>query len=877
MRVIGGIFVLICATVLMLTLTGVSGCGGGESSTLSVTHEQPGIAPMHQYQDTPSSARPLAETLALVESAPSPADVDPALFAELQAELVRVIKEAAEKSASLPPSGERNEVASLLLGNDIDGYRLEWSYLNVGDYNLDSLVGINDLTPIGQHYNAIASEPGWLTAQAADGNGDGMVSINDITPIGQNYQAFIAGFNIYGADDAEGSWTLVGSMALDAVPADVPYILSYELAARDFAFYRVVPVDGAAVEGAPGYASMPSGEPALASVGDEQAWETASIGAGGGTLMGPDEGGQAVTLEVPADSLTDTAELTLGELDGTVTQDGELQDGRFIYVSADDYVEFDPPAVLSVPYSGSADEVVLGFRVLADGSLAPFEPLSLDQEVGLATFQLNIACPFAGEHSASADPTVCCYTPGGWFMNQMIAKAVQDYAYCSSFRPHLDGFTTNDVLHDNKYFGPSTRGLASFAIWYYRNYRNQGRFAERFTDPQVQRLIGMRAMESVLMGKWEDTPPQSTASFNQQQAFRQVKAAIRRSHGPVLVIYQEQEALLRWVDFKVAYGYTGDELLIYEPQYPGKPLRATPLETDHLVLLVDTDRYANYEHFENILLDATADPPFGGSSNATITITSHSSGEEVQDTEVTIEGYITSGDTLVNELHVWNTWQPLDSMVKTIVSEAGDFSVPVQLAPGENNLVLLTRGLSYSFVYRGGGLMVGIPNNLQSGFILVLDDELPAGQLRFDVEFEAIDKPIKDRGEVLYYPQFLRPDPLKEGTPVSIFAGDGSLDAEPYALGEDLTKYDAEGEAASGKYRFTASRIDPGQYWIQATGRTYTWGDPRVKVTRITVAGIVSGVYEMQNGIAGINRIWIGVRYDTATGDIEVIDEDLVF
>jgi hypothetical protein len=529
MRVIGGIFVWICTTVLMLVLTGVSGCGGGESDTLGVAPGQPYAAQTHQNQDTPPSALPLDEVLAQVESAQVQPEVDPALFAELQAELIRVIKEAAEKRASLPPSGEKNEVASLvLLGNDTDGYRLEWSYLNVGDYNLDSLVGINDLTPIGQHY-----------------------------------QAFIAGFNIYGADDAEGSWALVGSMALDAVPAEVPYILSYELKARDYVFYRVVPVDGAAVEGAAGYASMPTGEPAVADMGEAQAWETADIGPSGGTLTGPDEGGKAVTLEIPGDALADTAELTLGMLDGTVMQYGELQDGRFIYVSAGDYVEFDPPAVLSVPYSGSADEVVLGYRVMADGSLAPFEPLSLDPDAGLATFHLNIACPLPAQHGTSQGLLNPSYTPGGWFINQVIEASVLDYAYCCGFRPHRDGFTTNDVLGNNEYDSPSTRGLASFSIWYYRNYRDQGRFAERFTDPQVQRLIGMRAMESVLMGKWEDTPSQNTASFNQQQAFAQVKAAIRHSHGPVLVIYQEQEALLRWTDYKVAYGYTGDELLIY--------------------------------------------------------------------------------------------------------------------------------------------------------------------------------------------------------------------------------------------------------------------------------------------------------------------------
>jgi hypothetical protein len=135
-----------------------------------------------------------------------PDGVEPELWGMLTAELGRVLAErdgAATRTVSAPPMGE---ASATVLSYNAGAATLSWRYYNHGDYNQDGLVGISDLTPLGQHYGEgsplSGGQPFPPDSQGAviDGNGDGLINISDITQIGQNYGVRVEGYRIYAAE-----------------------------------------------------------------------------------------------------------------------------------------------------------------------------------------------------------------------------------------------------------------------------------------------------------------------------------------------------------------------------------------------------------------------------------------------------------------------------------------------------------------------------------------------------------------------------------------------------------------------------------------------------------------------------------------------------
>ncbi|MBN2081689.1 CotH kinase family protein [bacterium] len=184
----------------------------------------------------------------------------PALHEQLAAELRRVL--AAQDDSrfiSAAPQSALSQVDDLAAWPDGEGGMvLRWTYRNQGDYNQDSLVSVNDLTPIGQHYLKNTTAADWLLAQQADGNRDGEVNVSDITPIGQQFSATVGGYLLESSADGESGWQAVAEVPFAAsevlVPSG-PRRFSYSLTAPAVgAWYRVTPV----YESAPGIAGAPA-------------------------------------------------------------------------------------------------------------------------------------------------------------------------------------------------------------------------------------------------------------------------------------------------------------------------------------------------------------------------------------------------------------------------------------------------------------------------------------------------------------------------------------------------------------------------------------------------------------------------------------------
>ena len=111
---------------------------------------------------------------------------------------------------------------------------LNWHYENIGDYNQDGLVGIADLTPLGQFFGQSTAPdpfPYESNLSAIDGDLNGNLNISDITPIGQNFgRSAAGGWNVYQSADAadipedsgddNGAATLVANVPTSAATGD---------------------------------------------------------------------------------------------------------------------------------------------------------------------------------------------------------------------------------------------------------------------------------------------------------------------------------------------------------------------------------------------------------------------------------------------------------------------------------------------------------------------------------------------------------------------------------------------------------------------------------------------------------------------------------
>ncbi|MCH7472021.1 hypothetical protein IIA79_03610 [bacterium] len=203
-----------------------------------------------EFDGPPAQAQSPTDVVAQLEAQGVPDGVAPDLWSELTAELVRVLQDKGVSALEQhPPEGIANRVTDLQLIEDGGSYSLEWTYVNVGDYDQNSEVNISDLTPVGQHFGAREGDADWDAAQLADGDGNGEVNIADVTPIGQKYLSQVAGYRINGSYLLDGPWTEFGWLEFSEAGGS-PRRFSFQLDGSDYSTYYVAPLDHSGREGA---------------------------------------------------------------------------------------------------------------------------------------------------------------------------------------------------------------------------------------------------------------------------------------------------------------------------------------------------------------------------------------------------------------------------------------------------------------------------------------------------------------------------------------------------------------------------------------------------------------------------------------------------
>jgi len=251
-------------------LCGCSGGSGPDTGPQRLNIAPPAADPL---------GLPVPAELARLAELPTPDGADPAVFAALKSELADMLrKRGDDRIVSAPPM---LPASSAYLSWDSDSSTLNWGYKCTGDYNQDSLVGVNDITPLGQNYLAeVPGDPNSMLA-VVDGNGDGLITVNDITQIGQNYGARVTAYNVYSssalsdypseAASGNGGAALLGSVPFPEGPPPAGERRRFSFAVDDpqpETYFWVRPTDGSS-EGTPSsyyHLPTPLNQPPVASL-----------------------------------------------------------------------------------------------------------------------------------------------------------------------------------------------------------------------------------------------------------------------------------------------------------------------------------------------------------------------------------------------------------------------------------------------------------------------------------------------------------------------------------------------------------------------------------------------------------------------------------
>nr|MDQ3023771.1 carboxypeptidase regulatory-like domain-containing protein [bacterium] len=182
----------------LLAVLMLAACQGGSRAPM-----QDEGAPAAQFQP-----QTLSEVLSELDGLQTPPGADSATFAQLKSGLrEQLLNAGVTKYTAKLPKGPSSVVNDLTLVDNGNGTAtLTWTYRNRGDYGLDGLVSIADLTPLGANLGDVVG-PG----SSADGDGNGQINIADLTPLGAGLSNAVSGYEVFALGDGTSAcWDSVG-------------------------------------------------------------------------------------------------------------------------------------------------------------------------------------------------------------------------------------------------------------------------------------------------------------------------------------------------------------------------------------------------------------------------------------------------------------------------------------------------------------------------------------------------------------------------------------------------------------------------------------------------------------------------------------------
>lgn len=441
-----------------------------------------------------------------------------------------------------------------------------------------------------------------------------------------------------------------------------------------------------------------------------------TIGPAGGTLTAPAGSPlEGVSVVFPAGALSVDRAVTLSSDNGTLTAVDGIAAGKALVLNFGGSIEFAQPVHIIIPYQGSS--IPVPYYVDPSGNIHLVQLSSLNATNHTATFDTFHASTFT------------------WILAQ---PGIGD-SYATTFAVGHDGFkvaNVGSVYHrDGECFG-----MSSFALWYFEMAKaSGGDFYPRFMDPVGtdsagtarvgQNIIATRAFTSIAQ-QWNTywnhiVGPENglTPSVN----FTIIKNSLLNTRNPVLIYLSQSTGANPSRHSILATGYDHGNISVYDVNFPNtvhtivydttnnvfQPYlsaansQASGTSYDQIAYNGNGSLFLT-EPYQNILTDAVQG--FHSSTDATITVSSNTSGQTVATRVLTMTGHIASSQVLIDKLNVLVG----STQYQANVDAQGAFSIVLTIDTGVNHLQFQTEGLVDDGTAHNIYIDKDVPNNMRT-------------------------------------------------------------------------------------------------------------------------------------------------------------------
>jgi len=438
---------------------------------------------------------------------------------------------------------------------------------------------------------------------------------------------------------------------------------------------------------------------------------TQTVGTSGATITVPASAGAlaGVRITIPAGALSANRTVSVASDSGTLAvQDGTAGSAMHLNFDGGEAL-FDQPVSITIPYTGSA--IPVPYYVDAAGALHLAQISGIDRTNHTVTFDTFHASLFT------------------WIN----ALANINDAYATAFTPQDDGFQiVNTGSSYNR--GGECFGMTSFAQWYFKNVKGaEGKFFPRFMDTvgtnnparNGQQIIATRAFTAIAQ-QWNSYYSAIVGAqlrLSDSEQYTVIRSALKNTQRPVIIYLAQSNGSA--AHSVLAYGYDRGDLSTYDVNFPGtvhhivydavlgswKPYtsaaNANAAGTTFDRIAYNGDGSITTEPYRNILADAKLS--FNNSANATVAVTSHTSGQSLTSRIVTLTGKVTSSQVLVRKIRVMVGSTPYTANV----ASDGTFSAVITITAGTNYLSFVTYGRD------SANNEIVAPNNTVNNFTLI--------------------------------------------------------------------------------------------------------------------------------------------------------------